>query len=236
MPLRRVERPAPEATQYAAPETDDSLFEEEDENEQSAESASLQSGWATAQKLAEQSKRAFSKDLKVTNDPVLVAFLEGGPVDSYQQHWINGRKGQKSFRCASTRGGGACPLCKAGDKPGAKFVFFVLEFVFDGENIEPIAQVWSCGIRVFEQLRAIDTDPRKGGPLQGHFFAVSRSGESTDTVYSIVPVKPRDLADDWGIDGDDAIAAVAEARATEKPELYSTPLSKLEEVAAELRK
>ena len=239
MPLRRVERDsAKPAEKYtAAQPDDDDLFETEDENEQTAESASLQSGWDVASKVAEQSKRAFSKDLKVTGDPTLIAFIEGYPVDSYQQHWLNNRKGQKSFRCADKGGTKqTCPLCMVGDKPSARFVFWVEQFLIDGDDIEPSAVIWTSGVRVFEQLRSIDSDPRKGGPLKDHFFSVSRSGEGTDTVYSIVPVKVRDLEEDWGIDGDDALAVVAEARETDEPKLYDTPMSKLQEAASEIRK
>ncbi len=221
MPIKRTI--APEASDYAAP-----VFEEETIDESSASTvglATLRGGWDVAEKMAASSSGQWSKDIKFDGEePLLIAFLQGQPIDAYHQHWIH-REGRKSFRCAEE----GCPLCAAGDSRSARFVFHVLEFTDTGEE----AKIWTSGKRVMEQLRAIDADPRKGGPLDGGFFSVHRTGKAQQTVYSINRVT--DLAK-WGLPEKEAKQAVEEARKTDVPALSAPSMELLEEVAAEIRR
>jgi len=223
MPIKRMTAPAPDATDYAAP-----VFEEETADDAVAPSgvAQLHGGWDVAEKVAAASGSGqWSQDIKFDGEePLLLAFLQGAPVDAFFQHWIH-REGRKSFRCP----GDGCPLCALGDSRSARFVFHVMEFGATGEE----AKIWTSGKRVMEQLRAIDADPRKGGPLEEGFFAVSRSGKQQSTVYSIQRVS--DLSK-WGLPEKEALAAVAEARKTDAPSLSEPSMELLEEVAAEIRR
>lgn len=229
MPL--VRKTAPTADEYVS---EDSLFENEDENEIAPVSASLQAGWDAADQLANSSRGSsqYTNNIKFSDDPKLIAFINGAPVDAYEQHWVT-RKGAQSFRCL----GDSCPLCAAGDRPSARFVFFVLEFIFEGDKVDTQPMLWTCGRRVFEQLKAINADPRKGGPLEGHFFTVHRIGSGPDTQYVVQPQKPRDLEEDpWGLPADGALEAVRDAQANAAPSIYVAPAETLEQVASELRR
>lgn len=226
MPIQRTDAPA--ATDYV-----NSNFEKEDENEIASHSASLQGGWDVAEqtKAAAPSQSKFSDYFKVRDDLALVAFIKGAPVDSFLQHWIR-RTGKMSFRCL----GAGCPLCATGDVPSPRFVFFVLEFEMTAGQVEPVSKVWTVGAKVMELLKDINSDPRKGGPLEGRFFTVHKVGDKQRAQTSVVGVKARDLEEDWKIPTAAAEEAVAEAQANAEPKLYFDSLEDLAEVASELRR
>jgi ethanolamine utilization microcompartment shell protein EutS len=56
------------------------------------------------------------------------------------------------------------------------------------------------------------------GPLNKNYWAISRSGVKQSTVYHVVAIKERDLAEDYGIDP----ATAANAIASMEPFSYST--------------
>lgn len=226
MPI--IRKDAPTGTDYVS----DEVFEKEDENEFAAVSASTQAGWDAAEELMGSSggQSKWTPNLKFGDSPVLVAFIKGAPVDSYRQHWVT-RAGAQSFRCS----GAECPLCAAGDRPSNRFVFFVLEFVTEGSEVQVKPMLWTCGRRVFEQLKAINSDERQGGPLEGHFFSVTRIGKGSSTQYSIQSRKLRDLEDaPYLIPAAAAEEELRKAQETAEPVIYITSEKQLQEVAAEL--
>ena len=91
------------------------------------------------------------------------------------------------------------------------------------------------GVRLCGQLEKL-TSSTKTGPLNRPdlYWAVSKTGQGTKTSYSIVPVKERDLAEEWEIDP----IAAAELIKTMKPlgpdALHTSTKAELAEIAREL--
>lgn len=156
-------------------------------------------GWAAAENT-KNAGSAYAQRLKMTEDPVIIKFLEDEPYASYRQHWIE-RKGQQSFTCISDIDPKGCPLCDIGNRPATRFAFNVALLERDSE---PLIRSYEVGPRVIDQLKNFHTDPRQG-PLTKHYWAVSRTGKGTTSSTNHQLVKERDLGEEWNVD------AIAEA-------------------------
>lgn len=156
-------------------------------------------GWAAAENT-KNAGSAYAQRLKMTEDPVIIKFLEDEPYASYRQHWIE-RKGQQSFTCISDIDPKGCPLCDIGNRPATRFAFNVALLERDSE---PLIRSYEVGPRVIDQLKNFHTDPRQG-PLTKHYWAVSRTGKGTTSSTNHQLVKERDLEEEWNVD------AIAEA-------------------------
>jgi hypothetical protein len=87
--------------------------------------------------------------------------------------------------------------------------------------------------RLYKSLHAAHFSP--AGPLTKNYWAISRTGKMQSTVYHINPVKPRDLAEDWGITDDEAIEkAIAEMVPFDRSIIKEPTWEELEAVAASL--
>lgn len=185
----------------------------------------VRSGWEGHNKT-KAAAGDFPEDFKIEKEPKLVKFLEDEPFASYRQHWIE-RQGKKSFTCIEED----CPLCNAGDRPSAKTCFNVLSL---SEGGKPVNKVLTVGVRLGEQLRGFATD-RKTGPLTRLYWSMSKTGKGGKTSYNVVPVKERDLEEDWEIDplDEDEIEAFEENLYGE--EAVQVPTRKqLKEIASEI--
>lgn len=160
---------------------------------QTATSASRQikRGWGAAEKV-KNADSAFAQRLKISEDPIIIKFLEDEPYASFRQHWVE-RQGQKSFTCIADLDPKGCPLCDAGSRPATKFAFNV---VLLEPDTDPIVKSYEIGNRVIDQLKNFHTDPRQG-PLSKHYWAVSRTGKGTTSATNHQLVKERDLEDEW---------------------------------------
>lgn len=228
-----IKKKAPQGDDYAAKAaTEDSVFEEENPDEIAEFSQSRSRGWGAADEKVESSKSSGGKThFKFSEDQELIAFIEGEPIDIYDQHWIK-RQGQMSFRCADEE----CPLCEAGDSPSSRFTFSVLHFEEENGEINPRVKLMTVGTKALKQLRAIDEDPKRGGPLEGKFFAAYRTGKRQDTTHHFTPVKLRDVEEDWELPQDEAVAALKEAQDGPEPKIWIDKLETLREVASELKR
>ena len=221
---------APNVDSYAAPVVSDvledaDLFIEEDETESPAHSSTIQTGWSAAKKAVAKSTKTFATDFRFDEDVQLVKFISDEPM-VFMQHWVN-RPGKKSFISI----GEGDPLIAVGSKPDQKFAFTVLNL----SDEEPQTQLMIVGVRLCGQLEKLASNP-KTGPLNRPdlYWAVSKSGSGTKTSYSIVPVKERDLAEEWEIDP----VAAAELIKTLKPlgpdALHTSTKAELAEIAREI--
>lgn len=226
----RVRKEAPnvnsyiEETEVMTNQVEEDVFEEEDENEIPDRSSVIQTGWSAAKKAVSQASKSYTADFKFDEDVQLIKFLSSEPM-SFLQHWVQ-RPGKKSFI-----GWDGDPLCRVGNKPEQKFAFTVVNL----SDEEPQIQMMTVGIRLCGQLEKLNSD-KKTGPLDRPdiYWAVSKSGQGTKTSYSIMPVKERDLAEDWEIDP----AAAAELISNMKPlgpdALRMSTKAELEEIAKEI--
>lgn len=222
----KVKKDAPNVDAYATAQVEDEdLFIEEDEDETPDRSSTVQSGWAAAKKTVEKSTKTYATDFKFDEDVQLIKFISDEPM-SFMQHWIN-RPGKKSFISI----GEGDPLIEVGSKPDPKFAFTVLNL----SDEDPQLQLMIVGVRLCGQLEKLASNS-KTGPLNRPdlYWAVSKSGQGTKTAYSIVPVKERDLAEEWEIDP----VAAAELIKTMKPlgpeALHMSTKAELAEIAREI--
>ncbi len=193
--------------------------------EEEEEEGSYATGWeGAAQEKAKSS--GWSENFKPDADPKLIKFLQDGPVVSFQQHWVQ-RKGRMSFVCAGTT---KCPLCALGDDPRAQYAFAVAEIDSKGRGTFKLFQVAG---RVMDQLKKFNDDPLRG-PLTKGYYAVTKSGKRQTTTINFVPVKARDLVEDYGVDplSRDDVDKLTEQIPT--PASIAKPnIKQLREVAAE---
>jgi len=230
-----IKKKAPQGDDYAATaSTEDDVFEEENPDEIAEFSQSRSRGWGAADEKLESSKGSggSGSHFKFSEEQELIAFVDGQPIDVFDQHWLNNREGQKSFRCLEEE----CPLCAAGDSPSPRFTFSILHFEEENGEIDPTIKLMTVGVKALKQLKAIDEDPKRGGPLEGKFFSAYRTGKKRDTVHTFTPVKLRDVEEDWEIPQDEAVSALKEAQEGPEPKVWIDSLETLREVASELKR
>lgn len=152
----------------------------------------IKRGWGAAEQV-KNADSAFAQRLKISEEPIIIKFLEDEPYASFRRHWIE-RQGQKSFTCVGDFDPKGCPLCDIGNRPSTQFAFNVVQ-ITDGE---PLNKSFEIGNRVIDQLKNFHTDPRQG-PLSKHYWAVSRTGKGTTSATNLQMVKERDLEDEWNV-------------------------------------
>lgn len=179
----------------AAEVEDDTNEDDGDESESvdlSKARRTIQRGWGKAEQV-KASSSAFAERLKIEKgETLLIKFLEDEPYTSYRYHWLDGRKGQKSFTCIDEIDPKGCPLCAAGDRASSRFAFNVALYV-DGDWVN---KSYEGGPRVMDALKTFHTDT-KSGPLTKHYWSVARSGKQGSSSTNHAPVKERDLEEDW---------------------------------------
>lgn len=184
---------------YDYEDTDTLTKDEAEETPEVEESAAprtvsrkaIRRGWGNAEETR-QKDSPFADRLKITNDIQVIKFLESEPYTSFHFHWVE-RQGQKSFTCIDKLDPKGCPLCLAGDRPQARFAFNVALLDSAGE---PTIKSLEGGIRVMDQLKNFHTN-QTTGPLDKHYWAVSRSGQGTSSQTNFNMVRERDLAEDY---------------------------------------
>lgn len=187
-----VTTPAPEAEIDAAPAAPRDVVPPE---VQANVGRVIRKGWGAAD-ATRAADSPFAQRLTVTQDAVVVKFLDDEPYASFRSHWIEGRTGQKSFTCLDGIDPKGCPLCDAGNRPSAKFAFNVALMDPSGD---PTNKSYEIGPRIIDALKNFHNDPRQG-PLSKHYWAVSRTGKGSTSQTSHQMVKERDLESEWGID------------------------------------
>jgi len=202
----------------------DEIFETEDADEVAERSSVVQVGWAAAKKVAAKVSKSYASDFKFEEDVQLIKFLSAEPM-SFSQHWVQ-RTGKKSFVCLGTS---QCPLCRAGNKAENKFAFSIVNLMEE----DPQVQMMTVGLRLCGQLEKLNSDP-KTGPLDRIFWAVSKSGQGTKTSYSIMPVKERDLPEDWDLDASDVAQAISTLSPLGPEALRMSTKTELADIAREI--
>ena len=147
----------------------------------------------------------------------IVRFLDVEPW-AYNQHWVT-RTGKQSFPCL----GNDCPLCDIGVKVSQKIVYTLLNLSKD----EPTVQALEVSPTLDDLLQGYH-DNKKTGPLDRLYWSLSRTKAEKSSSYvkynySFLPVKERDLEEDWDIDPDAAIRAYEDSEAPDS----STVLGKV---------
>jgi hypothetical protein len=172
--------------------------DDDEEEEPKAKRRAMKGGWKTADR-AKDASGSWANEVKLSSEEVVYKFLDDEPFVVYGQHWIDERKGKKSFVCLADPDvkdkGKDCPLCAIGDKPRIFSAFNVLRIEAD---LDPALEVLTAATRLTEQLK--DKGSGKSGPLTAHYWGLSRSGKGNSTSYSQIPIKERDLGEEWDVD------------------------------------
>lgn len=166
----------------------------------------VRSGWSGVDSV-KTGNSDYAVRLKLTEDTQIIRFIGDAPYASYGQHWLE-RSGQKSFVCI----GEDCPLCKAGNRPSKRHNFNVA-LLTEGE--EPALRSLEVGPRVIDQLKNFHNSDRTG-PLDKHYWAISRTGKGATSSTLLQMVKASDL-EEWGLSAltADQLAEFSETAYTE---------------------
>ena len=217
------------ATDYIADESFlDDGYAEDSEDASSLRSSAIQSGWEAALKAASspQSSGGYVNDFRFSEDSQLVKFLDSEPIAIYAQHWIE-RAGKRSWTCL---GNADCPLCKIGDKASRKISFSVANLSHpDG----PVAEILTVSPKTMQILNRYHQD-RTTGPLDRLFYSMSKTGSGPKTVFNILPVKARDLEEDWGLDPAETEAVIGGMEPLSSKVISFHTAEQLEEIAREI--
>lgn len=206
-------------------DTEDELLEDDDEDVRAARSSAIQSGWDAALKSAQTDRKAYTNEFRFSEDPQLVKFLTNEPFAVFRQHWLE-RAGKKSFVCLEQE----CPLCEIlGDTPRAKAAFSIVNL----SSESPVVEILLTSPTLTNQLAKFDTDA-KTGPLDRLYWSMSRTGKGPKTTYSILPVKARDLAEDWGIDQSEVEDQIEGFEPLTPRVISSTPRDEMVSIAREM--
>lgn len=163
------------------------VADDEDEDDAPLSPRLIKRGWGAAENMV-SADSSFAQRLKISEDEVIVKFLEDEPYAVFRQHWIE-RSGQKSFTCIADLDPKGCPLCDAGSRPSSRFNFNVALLTTDGEAV---VKSYEVGARVIDQLKNFSVDPRQG-PLVKHYWAISRSGKGARSSTNHQMIRDRDL-------------------------------------------
>jgi hypothetical protein len=204
------------------------------DEESGSSKSSIDEGWDSFDKYAKETASGdFAEDLEVKEDePVIIKILDDKPV-TYKQHWVEGLgKGKKkSYVCYND----GCPLCDdLGDKPRAMGCFNVVDFS-DPEN--PIVKILRQGPQVNNLLKKFASE-KKSSPLNREdlYFEISKTSVNKKVTYSLLPVKERDLQDDYDVEPltPEELAEFEEQRYETDQIVKATPKAELREIAEDL--
>lgn len=187
----------PKRRRKASRDDEDEEDEEGNLETRRPKSSSVRKGWKGYKETRAQSTD-FAEELRVTDDPDLVKFLEDEPFAVYRQHWIDHPVGtkKKSWTCLAKTKDDKCPLCDIGDRPRALSAFNVLHLNTGGD---PENKILVLGNKAAGQVENYANDD-KTGPLTKMYYAISRSGKGQSSAWNFQRVKDRDLEEDWGIE------------------------------------
>ena len=221
-----VNQTTPDASTYGQVEDESFSVEDRPTQATSTTSSSIQSGWEAAEQLVPV-QTEFPTEYKHSETFQLVRFIDtAGPFANYRQHFLKDKtEGRRSYVCL----GDTCPLClKLQDKPEVKRAFTVINL-----TAKPYQrQMLIATPRLYKTLHAGEFS--QAGPLTRNYWALSRTGQKQQTVYNLMPVKARDLTEDWGLNEAETELAVAAFKPFERTEIREDSHQSLVEIAESL--
>lgn len=212
----------------------DDDYAEDREDVSSLRSSAIQSGWEAALRSTQstQQRGGYVNDFKFTENAKLVKFLDSEPIAVYDQHWIE-RAGKRSWTCL---GEDKCPICKrTGDRAVRKVAFSVVNFGERDEigSVEAVQEILTVSPKTMQILNRFHQD-RTTGPLDRIYYSMSKTGTGPKTVFSIIPVKPRDLEEEWGLDPNEAEVIISGFEPLTSKVISFQTAAQLEEIAQEI--
>lgn len=164
--------------------------DDEDDDEPAGPPVKLVSGGWGAAKALQSEGGDYTQEFRLTEEGSLIKFLEDAPLAAYRQHFLREKEGKKSYICL----GRGCPLCDdLGHSPDKKFAFNVVDLTQDTYGVSLLV----AGPRLLGLLEKHNSG--KNGPLDKHYWEISRSGTGQKTSYNLQVVKDRYLEDEYGL-------------------------------------
>ena len=185
----------------------------------------IKSGWDAAEAAIKPVE--YAKDFKMSEQIQVIKFLDPDcPYAIYSQHFLTQKtEGQRSYVCL----GSGCPLCvKLQHKAEKKYAFSIAVLTSTETTITKLI----ASPLFFKSLHAAHHSP--AGPLSKNYWAVARRGQMQHTVYTLNPVKGRDLGEDYGLDEAKVEAAIADMKPYDASSVRRLSVEELTEIANSL--
>ena len=207
-------------------EDEDDDDEEDDDEDGEGRPNVVGKGWKS---FKDNKAKTSSFPTRFTPDEEnrLIKFIEDEPFATYNQHWIDGRPGKKSFICI----GDDCPLCNIGDRPTPYAVFNIIDLSEDakGELKTLEARPTLAG------LIEVESKDKRFGPLTKGYYSIRRTGKKGKVTTTIKPVKVRDVEEDFDVKPlSDAALAAFEKKAWDDTSVATSTRKELREIAREI--
>jgi len=193
-------------------------------------STAVGSGWESAESLTPPSKD-FPTEFRQGEKPQLIKFIGDGPFATYKMHFLSQKtSGKRSYVCLDPMNSSNCPLCtllnhKAEDKRSFTIANFSAEGGFQ-------RQILTATPRLYRTLASANAD--KFGPLNKHFWSLSRSGVKQTTVYNLIPVKERDLTEEYELSADEVNDFLATVESYDRATIREHSYADLVDIANDL--
>lgn len=199
-------------------------------------SGPISTGWgAPKQEQRETEKAPY---LKVDRTKRIIKLLDEEPTVRYKSHYLNTVR--KFFTCIEVFNGKGdednvdCPLCDAGNRPGAKFIMNVIEME---ENVtDYVVKTWTFGPEVAGQLQEFaqesPTSPLNKESLYFQVYQVKT--ENGRTSNKVVPLRSAYLAEEYGVEPFNADELAAFDKRYGESVVWITSLDKMIEAAKTL--
>ncbi len=162
------------------------------DDDSSSSSRTPRRGFAGFKKTREETT-SFD-DFKLTDEEVLVKFLEDEPFAAYAEHGLYQelREGQRVWICL--RPEEECAICDTGHDPRAVGLFNIVVMPEDGNPALKVLKAGPALAKILETKAKLKT-----GPLSKEYYSLSQSPGKNDgpVVYSVEVVRERDLEEDW---------------------------------------
>lgn len=208
----------------AVQEEDDEPDDDDDDEETGPPVKLVSSGWGAAKALQSEGGD-YTTEFRLTEEGSLVKFLEDAPMAAYRQHFLREKDGKKSYICL----GNGCPLCQdLGHTPDKKFAFNVVDLTQPTYAVSLLV----AGPRLLGILEKSNSG--KNGPLDKHYWEISRSGTGTKTSYNLQVVKDRYLEDEYGLNPAEVEATLRKIKPLSSDAVKVSTRAELRQIVAEL--
>lgn len=166
------------------------------EDDEAPRSRNTSKGWGGFKNKREETSD-FVKNYSLPEvQEEIIKILDAEPFSVYAEHWLDDKKGKKSYVCI----GDDCPLCAIGDKPRVYTMFNVLDL---REGAEPKVYPWKVSQTVTDVLEGYAKSDRTS-PIDREdlYFSIRKTGggQKGKVQTHVTPVKARDLKEDWDIE------------------------------------
>lgn len=145
-------------------------------------------------KRTREATSSFADDFKLTDEEVLVKFLEDEPFAAYGEHGLfqELRDGQRVWPCLAPEED--CPICDTGHAARAVALWNIVVIPEEGKPQIKVLKAGPKLEKLIEKKAALKT-----GPMSKEYYSLSQTAGKNDgpVEYTVEVVRERDLEEDW---------------------------------------